>query len=87
MKTIEYAVTDPMGLHARPAGILVKKAAAFQSKITVENTGKGKSADAKRIMGVMSLGVKNGQKIVLTIEGDDEEQAAQELEAFLKENL
>ena len=87
MKTIEYAVTDPMGLHARPAGILVKKAAAFQSKITVENTEKGKSADAKRIMGVMSLGVKNGQKIVLTIEGDDEEQAAQELDAFLKENL
>ena len=35
----------------------------------------------------MSLGVKNGQKIVLSIEGDDEEQAAQELEAFLKENL
>ena len=45
MKTIEYAVTDPMGLHARPAGILVKKAAAFQSKITVENTEKGKRAD------------------------------------------
>ena len=87
MKTIEYAVTDPMGLHARPAGILVKKAAAFQSKITVENTAKGESADAKRIMGVMSLGGKNGQKSVLTIEGDDEEQAAQELEAFLKENL
>ena len=87
MKEFRYVITDEQGIHARPAGILVKQAAAFQSKITVENTEKGKSADAKRIMGVMALGVKNGQKIVLSIEGDDEEQAAQELEAFLKENL
>lgn len=87
MKTVEYVVTDPMGLHARPAGILVKKAAAFQSKITVENVEKEKTADAKRIMGVMSLCIKHGQKIVLTIEGDDEAEAAKQLEAFLKENL
>lgn len=87
MKTLEYAVTDPMGLHARPAGLLVKKAAAFQSSITVKNAETGKTADAKRIMGVMSLGVKCGSRIELSIEGEDEDTANTELEAFLKENL
>ncbi|MCI8948034.1 MAG: HPr family phosphocarrier protein [Lachnospiraceae bacterium] len=47
----------------------------------------GKSVDAKRIMAVMSLGVKQGNKIELSIEGTDEDTAATELEAFLKENL
>lgn len=87
MYTLEHTVTDPMGLHARPAGVLVKKAAAFQSSITVKNTVTGKSADAKRIMGVMSLGVKQGNKIEITIEGEDERTAKEELEGFLKENL
>ena len=87
MYTLEHAVADPMGLHARPAGVLVKKAAAFKSSITVKNTETGKTADAKRIMGVMSLGVKHGNKIELIIEGEDEDTAKTELEAFLKENL
>lgn len=87
MYTLEHAVTDPMGLHARPAGVLVKKAAAFKSSITVKNTETGKTADAKRIMGVMSLGVKHGNKIELVIEGEDEDTAKAELEVFLKENL
>lgn len=87
MKTVEYTITDPVGLHARPAGLLVKKAAAFKSSVAVKNLETGKSADAKRIMGVMSLGVKQGNKIELSIEGEDEDTAKTELEAFLKENL
>ena len=87
MYTLEHAVTDLMGLHARPAGILVKKAAAFKSSITVKNVETGKTADAKRIMGVMSLGVKHGNKIELIIEGEDQDTAKAELEVFLKENL
>lgn len=87
MHTLTHVVTDPMGLHARPAGVLTKKAAAFKSSITVKNTVTGKSADAKRIMGVMSLGVKQGNKIELIIDGEDESTAKAELEAFLKENL
>lgn len=87
MYTLEYTVTDPMGLHARPAGLLVKRAAAFQSSIAVKNPETGKSVDAKRIMGVMSLGVKQGNKIELIIEGEDEDEAKAELEGFLKENL
>lgn len=87
MQTVEYIITDPVGLHARPAGILVKKAAGFKSSINVTKTETGKTADAKRIMGVMALGVKQGDQIRLDIEGEDEAAAKDELEAFLKENL
>ncbi len=87
MKTVEYMITDPVGLHARPAGLFVKKASAYQSNITVKNAENDKSADAKRIMAVMSLGVKQGNKIILSIEGEDEDTAQAELEAFLKESL
>lgn len=87
MKTIEYVITDPVGVHARPAGLLVKKAASFKSNIILKNAETGKSADAKRIMSVMSLGVKQGNRIELSIEGEDEDAASEGLEAFLKENL
>ena len=87
MKTVEYVITDPVGLRARPAGLFVKKASSYQSNITVQNTENDKSADAKRIMAVMSLGVKQGNKIILSIEGEDEDTAQAELEAFLKESL
>ena len=51
MKEFQYVITDPEGIHARPAGLLVKKAASYASTIMI---GKGeKSADAKRIFGVM----------------------------------
>ena len=73
MKEFKYVVTDPEGLHARPAGILVKKAAEFQSKIMIDKAGK--AADAKRILGVMGLGVKKGEEVTITAEGEDEETA------------
>ena len=60
MKEFKYVITDPEGIHARPAGILVKQAAGYQSAVTI---AKGeKSADAKRIFGVMGLGVKTVMK-------------------------
>ena len=85
MKEFKYVVTDPEGMHARPAGILVKKANEFASKVTIEKDGK--SADAKRIFGIMGLGVKNGQEVIIRTEGEDEEAASVALEAFFKENL
>ena len=85
MKDFKYVITDPEGIHARPAGILVKQAAGYQSAVTI---AKGeKSADAKRIFGVMGLGVKTGEEITITVEGADEDTAAAELETFFKENL
>ena len=85
MKEFKYVITDPEGIHARPAGILVKQAAGYQSAVTI---AKGeKSADAKRIFGVMGLGVKTGEEITISVEGADEDTAAAELETFFKENL
>lgn len=85
MKEFKHIINDPLGLHARPAGMLVKAAAGYTSAITVEApTGK---ADAKRIMAVMRLAAKQGMELKVTCEGADEEAAAAGLEAFLKENL
>ena len=58
MKTFAYTITDEFGIHARPAGMLVKEALGFASKIMIASPKK--EVDAKRIMGVMSLGVKKG---------------------------
>ena len=77
MKEFKYVITDPEGIHARPAGILVKQAAGYQSTVKI---AKGeKSADAKRIFGVMGLGVKTGEEVTITVEGADEEKAIAEL--------
>ena len=85
MKELSYVITDPEGIHARPAGALVKEAAAFTSKITIGKDGK--EVDAKRIFGIMGLAAKQGQTIVLKSEGDDEDAAIEKLGTFLKENL
>ena len=85
MKQFEYVITDPVGIHARPAGLLVKEAAKFASSIKI--AGPKKEVDAKRIMGVMSLGVKCGDTVKITIEGEDEETAAAAMQAFLESNL
>lgn len=85
MKELSYVITDPEGIHARPAGVLVKEAAAFTSKITIGKDGK--EVDAKRIFGIMGLAAKQGQTIVLKAEGDDEDAAIEKLGTFLKENL
>lgn len=85
MKEFQYTITDPEGIHARPAGLLVKLASGFASVITV--TKEEKDADAKRIFALMGLGAGQGQKITVTVSGPDEEQAAAEIEKFLRENL
>ena len=87
MKKINYTVTAEAGIHARPAGLLVKKAAFFKSNIKILHEQRGSEADLKRLMAVMALGVKQGDGIVLSVDGEDEEEAADALEAFLKENF
>ena len=85
MKEIKYVITDPLGMHARPAGMLVKAVTPYASKITV--TAPTGSADAKRLMGLMRLAAKQGMELSITIDGADEEKAATELQAFLSANL
>ncbi|MBK5898091.1 HPr family phosphocarrier protein [Catonella massiliensis] len=87
MKKINYTVVAEAGIHARPAGLLVKQAASFKSDIKLLNEENGKEADLKRLMAVMALGVKQGNRIVVTVEGEDEDEAYTVLESFLKENF
>lgn len=87
MKKITYTVKAEAGLHARPAGLLVKQTAAFKSNIKILNEESGKEADLKRLMAIMALGVKQGNRIAISADGEDEEEAVAVIEAFLKENF
>ncbi|MCX8644823.1 HPr family phosphocarrier protein [Bifidobacterium sp. B4081] len=80
-----FIISDPEGMHARPAGRLVEEAQKYQSAITLDDNGT--TADAKRIFAVMALGAKQGDVIDVTVDGPDQDKAAQELQAFFKENL
>ena len=85
MKEFTHVIADPMGLHARPAGMLVKACAGYASAVTITApTGK---ADAKRLMAVMRLAAKQGMELTISVDGADEEKAATELKAFLEANL
>jgi len=85
MKEFKHVINDPLGMHARPAGMLVKAVAPYASKVTVTApTGK---ADAQRLMALMRLAAKQGMELTITVEGADEEKAATELQKFLAENL
>ncbi len=85
MKTFTFTITDPLGIHARPAGMLVKEVSKYSSAVTIATPAK--SVDARRLMAVMGLGAKTGDTITLTIEGEDEDFAAKALELYCKELL
>ncbi len=85
MKEFSYKIKDDVGIHARPAGLLVKLATEFKSDIHIEKDGK--QADAKKIFSVMTLGAKCGDEIKVRIEGTDEGLAEGKLRVFFEENL
>ncbi len=85
MKTFDYTVKDPVGIHARPAGLLIKEAKSYGDKITI--TKAGKSADATRLMAVMGLGIKQGETITVVVEGETEETTCENIKKFFEENL
>lgn len=80
----EFKIIDPVGLHARPATLLVNEAGKFSSdsKISVD----GKEVNLKSIMGVMSLAIANGQTISISVEGDDASEALDALTNVIIEN-
>lgn len=69
----DFVIKNKVGLHARPAAVLVQTANKFKSNIFVEKDGK--SVSAKSILGVLSLGAEKGIKISVEIEGEDEQEA------------
>lgn len=85
MKTFHYVIKDKVGIHARPAGLLVKEAKKYESKITL--TKDGKSAEATKLMAVMGLGVKCGQTVEVSVEGADEETTFEVMKSFFEANF
>lgn len=85
MKTFAYVITDELGIHARPAGMLVKEAKQFESRILIQKNEK--EAEASKLMALMGLGVKCGDEIVVTAKGADEAAAIEAMERFIKNNL
>lgn len=85
MKSFMYTIKTPVGLHARHAGMLVKAVSQFESRVTV--TCGDKSADARRILALMGLGIKENALIRVDVEGPDEDIAALKLKAYIWENL
>ena len=85
MKEIRYIIKDEIGLHARPAGQLVRLAGHYPCANTIHTAAA--QADAKRLLAVMKLGAAKDTELTITFDGEKEEEAAQEIEAFLKENL
>ena len=85
MKEFKYVITDNEGIHARPAGELVKLAKEFTSSVTISKDGK--SGDCKKIFAIMGLGIKGGMEVVLKFDGEDEDAAYEKISAFMKENL
>ena len=85
MKEFKYVITDEVGIHARPAGLLVQEAKKYASTIMII---KGeKSAKATSLMKLMGMGVVKGDEVTIQVEGDDEDTAAAAIEAFMKANF
>ena len=84
MKEFDYTISDPIGIHARPAGMLAKKAAELDSTVTIIKDGK--CADTRRLMALMQLGIKQGDTITVRVEGGNEDKNALFLLSFLEDN-
>ena len=85
MKTFTYTIQDKVGIHARPAAVLVQEARKFAAELKINVNGE--SADLKRIFALMTLGIKQGMEVTVTAEGADEDVAAAAMKKCLEDNL
>ena len=85
MKSFEYTIKNPIGIHARPAGMLARTAKSYESVITVIKDDK--SCDCTHLMKLMAMGVKCGDTVTVSIEGSDEDTAAEEMKVYFEKNL
>ena len=82
MKEIRYTITDKNGIHARPAGLIVQTSKQYSSAISLSCGGK--TADCKKLIQLMQLGVKSGDEVVVSAVGDDAAEAIGDIEATLQ---
>ncbi|MDC7124302.1 MAG: HPr family phosphocarrier protein [Spirochaetales bacterium] len=81
-----YTIKEENGIHARPAGFLVKEVKQLDSTITVK-TCDGKSAAADKLFALMKLGVKQGDTITIVAEGGDEQKSLDSVMDFMSNNF
>lgn len=81
---IKIKIIDPIGLHARPASIVVQQASKFKSNIKL--IANGKEANLKSIMSIMALGVKTNTEITIIADGNDEKEALEKIKKTMQEN-
>ena len=86
MQQFDYVINDPLGLHARPAGLLAKLAKPYADTV-ITVTKAGKTVKASQLMKLMSLAVKQGDTVTVAAEGEDEDTAIAALKAFFEANL
>lgn len=84
MRKEQYTIINAQGLHARPAGQIAKEARAFKSKITLMVEATGKKAEAKSLMGIMTLQAKKGTVITLIADGPDENEAIEKFGGMIE---
>ncbi|MCD7817952.1 MAG: HPr family phosphocarrier protein [Lachnospiraceae bacterium] len=77
----EITIQLPSGLEARPVAMLVQVASQYESEIHLESAGR--TVNAKSIMGMMTLGLDTGEKVLVTANGSDEQEAVQNIEEYL----
>jgi phosphotransferase system HPr (HPr) family protein len=87
MTEFSYTITDPLGIHARPAGLCIKKLEEFKSAITISRADTGASCNGKGLLALMKLRVKQNDTIIITAEGEDEAAAIEAAQAYFSANL
>jgi len=91
MKEIKAIVKNKVGLHARPAALFVQTAAKFKSDIKVscqdQSEKKLRTANAKSILSILTLGVFQGTEITIVVNGEDEEEAVKALQVLIGNNF
>ena len=85
MIEVVYTIKDPVGIHARPAGLLSKEGRKYKSTIILEKDGT--AVNVLKLMALMKLGVKCGETVTVRVEGEDEAVAGPAMEEFFKANL
>lgn len=85
MRSFVYTVSDELGLHARPAGLLVKLASTLSSEVLIEK--EGKAVGATRLLALMGLGIRCGDRLRIEIKGENEAADEEKIRDFFEKNL
>ena len=86
MKQFEYTINDPLGIHARPAGMLAKAAKGF-ADTTITVSKNGNAVKASQLMKLMGLGIKQGDVVTVTADGPSEDASIAAMQSFFQEHL